>query len=79
MNKIEKFLKILTPKERWVAEELLFKIKQGDIAELNIKKLKGYENLYRVRKGDLRVIFYSKDGDVNILDVCRKSDNTYNF
>ncbi len=41
------------------------------IAEYDVKKLKGYENMFRVRIGDLRVIYYVdfQNKKVVILDI----------
>jgi len=40
----------------------LKKLEDGDIARLDIKKLKGYKNIYRVRVGNFRIMF-KKEGD----------------
>ena len=41
------------------------------IAEYDVKKLKGYENIFRVRIGDLRVIYYVdfQNKKVVVLDI----------
>ena len=53
---LRKFRKI---DEKWRSRifETLKKLEDGDIARLDIKKLKGYENIYRIRVGDFRIKF----------------------
>ncbi|OHA65850.1 MAG: hypothetical protein A3D64_00050 [Candidatus Wildermuthbacteria bacterium RIFCSPHIGHO2_02_FULL_49_9] len=77
MDKISKALKRLSPKERGQVKELLLKIESGELAGLDVKKLKGRGDIFRVRRGDLRVIFQRKNGAVSILAVERRSEGTY--
>ena len=79
MNRIQKFLSKLNKKERVVADELIARILSSELYDLNVKKLRGFSSLYRVRKGDLRIIFSQSDRGVNILDVSRRNDSTYNL
>lgn len=57
MNKISKFLKKLTPKERHILLKIMADIQVLEIASYDVKPLKGYKNLYRLRKGDWRIVF----------------------
>ncbi|MFH1584507.1 MAG: hypothetical protein ABIB12_00035 [Patescibacteria group bacterium] len=77
MDKISKALKRLSPKERRQTKELLFKVKSGNLAGLDLKKLKDREDIFRVRKGDLRIIFRQKSKSITILALERRSENTY--
>jgi len=80
MNKLQKFLSKLNPEERIVANELIDKIISNNTVGLNVKKLKGSDNLYRIRKGDLRLIYLkNENGIISILDAGKKNDTTYNF
>ena len=79
MNRIQKFLSKLNKKERVVADELIARILSSELYDLNVKKLRGFSSLHRVRKGDLRIIFSQSDQDVNILDVSHRNDSTYNL
>ena len=79
MNRIQKFLSRLDPKERSIAEMLLSKLIAMEFDGLDIKKLKGQDTLFRVRKGDLRIIYSIHNNKVNILDIGRRNDTTYNF
>lgn len=40
----------------------------------HIKKLKGYENLYRLRVGDYRVVFEWKNIEINIVRILTRQD-----
>lgn len=78
MDKIEKALQKLTLEERERIKEILKQLKSGKTSGLNIKKLKGREDIFRVRKGNIRII-YRKDEKSNIflLSIERRGDNTY--
>lgn len=77
MDKIEKVLRKLNRQERQKLKEILAKIKFGDFEALDLKKLKGRENIFRVRKGKIRVIFYKEGSIIKILSLERRSDSTY--
>ena len=78
MNKIEKLLSKLSNKERAVLRAILSRIHSRSYKNLNIKKLRGNLNLFRVRKGDIRIIF-RVEKDVRILSISRRNDNTYDL
>lgn len=77
MDKIKKALLKLTPKERGQVKLILNKLKQGDYQILDTKKLKGREDIYRVRKGSLRIIYRVKNKNIFILTIERRSSKTY--
>lgn len=78
MDRIAKALKKLSPKEQEVLKTILENIVAKNLAGLDIKKLKGHENIYRIRKGDIRVIYrVADDGATKILTIERRSDTTY--
>ena len=80
MDKIIKFLKKLTSKELDIVLDLLEKVKKREIAGLNIKKLKGYENIFRVRKGSIRILYrIDSHGNYHIIDIERRNEQTYKF
>ena len=43
----------------------------------NVKKLKGYENLYRLRVGRWRVIFSEELTIITIQEVKKRNERTY--
>ncbi len=79
MNKNQKFLKKLNIKEgEHVAkaiESILYRESEG----LDVKKLKNYTDLFRVRVGRIRIIYYKKEGMISkIIFTGFRDDNTYN-
>lgn len=78
MDKIAKALKKLIDKEREAVELILLKVKNNSLAGLDVKKLKGREDIFRVRKGKVRVIFQENNDDtIRVISVERRSDKTY--
>jgi len=78
MDKITKALKKLTAGEKEIVKEILTKIDSLDFNGLDIKKLKGRQDIYRVRKGKIRIIYRLNDNRIIILTLERRNDNTYN-
>lgn len=80
MDKISKALKKLTEKERNEIKAILNKIKTFETKSFDIKKLKGRDDIFRVRYRKIRII-YRTDTDKNIfiLAIERRSENTYKF
>ena len=80
MDRISKALQKLNSKEREELKSLLERIRRNETADLDVRKLKGKNNIFRARKGRIRVIFAKQaDGVINVLAVERRSDNTYRF
>lgn len=78
MDKISKFLNKLNQKEHGIVKDVLEKIKKGEMAGLDVKKLKGADNCFRVRKGEIRIIYrINETGNASLLSIERKNDNTY--
>lgn len=78
MAKIGKALKKLSKKERQQFRNILEKLNSNQTKGLNIKKLKDREDIFRVRKGDLRVIFRrDKSNEIFILSLEKRSEKTY--
>lgn len=44
------------------------------MCRLDIKKLKGYPNHYRIRIGDYRILFFRESNNAKIYDVSHRSD-----
>lgn len=51
---------------------------KGSLGGLDVKKLKGRKDVYRVRVGTVRIIFYMKDEETKIIEIEFRSDTTYN-
>lgn len=77
MNKIEKLLRKISKKDRVVLLNVVEEIMTGeDLAHLKPIKLQGLD-LYRIRKGNFRIIFHKEHGDVVIDSIKMRDENTY--
>ena len=79
MPKLKKLLSKFNKAERRAIESLIESIVSFNWRGLDVKKLKGYENIFRVRKGKLRIIFSKEKGEIFILAIERRRDTTYNL
>lgn len=78
MPKLKKLLSKLNAAERKTVEFLIERIVSSNWRGLNVKKLKGRHNIFRIRKRKLRIIFkIDKNKDVYILSIERHSNKTY--
>lgn len=80
MDPIEKALAKLNNKERKVVKNILDALQKGTLKGLDIKKLKGHDNIFRVRKGDIRILYRTDNTNaIFLLAIERRNDNTYKF
>ncbi len=80
MNDISKFIRSIPTREQIRIEEVISKIKSGDISGLDIKKLRGYSDMFRVRIGNYRIICrHNEQYGFIVVKVTRRNDTTYNF
>jgi|CXWL01.1.fsa_nt_gi mRNA-degrading endonuclease RelE of RelBE toxin-antitoxin system len=77
MDKNEKLLRKLNRKDFDAVFIALQKILSSETNDLDIKKLQGHQDLFRVRMGKLRIIFIKKGSDIEILEISRRSEKTY--
>jgi mRNA-degrading endonuclease RelE of RelBE toxin-antitoxin system len=77
VDKIDKALNKLSDKGRKAIKQILSQIRISEFAGLDIKKLKQRNDIYRVRKGTLRIIFQKTSARIHILTLERGSDTTY--
>ena len=78
MDKIQKALEKLTLKEKKKVKEILIKLKNQQLKSLDIKKLKGREDIFRVRKGRIRIVYKTDPkGSIFILIIERRNDTIY--
>lgn len=76
-DKISKQLAKLTLNERQQIKTALIKIEANQIENLDVKKLKGRDDIYRVRVRNMRIVFRSSKSQINVLAIERRSDQTY--
>ena len=60
-----------------MVKSIFLRLIRGDIYGLDIKKLKGYGDVFRVRKGKLRILYQMDNGEVIILKVGYRNETTY--
>lgn len=80
MRDLDRELKKFSLKERAEVERLLGRIVSRNFTGLNCKKLKGLKNLFRVRKGSIRILFELNDSkEPAIFAIERRREDTYKF
>ncbi len=77
MNETEKFLKKLTVFQRAQLQNNLSMLYQGQLASLNIVKLKNTSNLFRLRVGRIRVIYIKTKKGIVITSIGNRDEHTY--
>jgi mRNA-degrading endonuclease RelE of RelBE toxin-antitoxin system len=76
-DKIKKLLSKLSPKEREMVKLLIMRVKLDDLKGLDVKQLKGHLDLFRVRKGRLRVVYRKTPSEFLIVRIDRRNEKTY--
>ncbi len=79
MARLDKLLKKFSRRERKELERIVEKILGHDLAGLDCKKLKGLRNIFRVRKGVIRIIFELGTAQPKILSIERRREDIYKF
>ena len=77
MNPLDKNLAKLSGPKRVKFLEIFERIRSGKIVGLDIKKLHGKENQYRVRVGQWRIIFEQTSEGNHILKFATRNEKTY--
>ena len=68
-DRIDKFIKSLDKKTRQRLLEKILEIKKSPSIASNVKVLKGFKNVYRLRMGKIRVIYRVLGGKIKIIDI----------
>ena len=76
-DRIAKSLDRLNGKEKRSVKSVLVLIKRGDLASLDVKKLRGHKDIFRVRKGNIRIIYRDTGSGIFILAIERRSEKAY--
>ena len=79
MDKIRKFIKKLPKGYKLKIESLIVQIINKDFSNLDVKKMQGIDNIYRVRKGDIRVVYLDSKNLIEIKSIGWRDESTYNF
>lgn len=67
----------MPPKQRRELARLIERVLRGDVAGLDLKKLVGMRDVYRVRKGKIRIVYHLASDEVIVIAVERRSNTTY--
>ena len=80
MDKVDKILSRISVKEKVSIKAILNRIQSGNFKGLDIKKLKGRQDIFRVRKGKIRIIYrLNTKRKIYILTIERRSEKIYKF
>jgi mRNA-degrading endonuclease RelE of RelBE toxin-antitoxin system len=77
MDKIQKALVKLPRKYKSIFDLLMLRLYSRDFVGLNLKRLKGHKDMYRIKHGDLRLVFKMDQSGVFVLQVGLRSEKTY--
>lgn len=77
MDKIYKLLSKIPPKDALKIAVIIEKIVRSRLSNLDIMRLKGSGNIFRVRIGKYRIIYKKTSNDIRILEISKRNDNTY--
>lgn len=78
MDKIEKALEKLTEKERQIVKEILTRLINNNITGINLEKMKGEKDIFRVRKSRIRIIYrVGANNQIFLLKIDRRNEKTY--
>jgi mRNA-degrading endonuclease RelE of RelBE toxin-antitoxin system len=75
-DKIKKILAKLSPKERETIQLLILRIKLNDTVDLDIKHLKDHNNLFRVKKGSIRIVYERNKTNIKVIRIDRCNEKT---
>jgi len=74
MDKKERFLQKVGEKQAAIFTKLFQDISQNNLNNLDVKKLQGFDNVYRLRKGKWRIIFIVTEEGNRILEIGTRGD-----
>lgn len=77
MDKIDKFLDRLPISYYKKALIIFKKIKNGDLHDLDVSRLSGFKDVFRVRFGKYRVIFMKSGDEITFISAGKRNDQTY--
>ena len=77
MPTLKKLLSKFSKEDRLVLESLIEKINSSNWSGLDIKKLTGYQDIFRLRKGKIRIIFRKYKLVTSIINIERRKETTY--
>lgn len=79
MDKVRKFLKRLPKKDLRRVLLIINKLERKNIQGLDVKKLAGQGDIFRVRSGNIRILFLRTKEGYRVISIERRSDTTYDL
>jgi mRNA-degrading endonuclease RelE of RelBE toxin-antitoxin system len=76
-DKTEKLLAKMTAEQREAIISTIERLVTGNERGLDIKALKGHQNLYRARVGNYRIIYGRVNGEYIQYAITKRDDQTY--
>ena len=76
---LKKLLSRFNKEERGNIEFLIEEIISLNWQNLDIKKLKGHQDIFRARQGKIRIIFAKDKKEISVIAIERRRENTYSF
>ena len=77
MDKLDKFLKGLSSKDALRVKEIIALILSQNDSHLDVKKLSGFNDVFRVRVQDIRIIYRRNNSGVFLVGASRRNEKTY--
>jgi len=77
MDKVKKILLKSSKSFRKFIRRMVYDFKIGNLKDYDVKKLKGRKDIYRVRKGVMRIIILHNDKEIKILGIEHRATGTY--
>ncbi len=77
MDKISKAIQKINPKDALKIADTLELLLKNKLENLDIKKLKGHKDIFRIRVQDYRIIFKKTSDKIQILYIGKRNDKTY--
>jgi mRNA interferase RelE/StbE len=77
MGKIEQQLRKIPELYRERIFLIVQKLQKRDFSELDRKKLKGYDSIFRIRIGNYRIIYQDDSAGIILKAILKRDENTY--
>lgn len=77
MTRIEKQLRNVLGKYRERVFAAIERLMARDFSVLDRKQLRGYENIFRIRIGNYRIIYFDDGGKIILKAIRRRDEVTY--
>jgi mRNA-degrading endonuclease RelE of RelBE toxin-antitoxin system len=74
---VQKFFKKLSERQQDVVSKIFDDIYSDCIDQYDVKKLSGHDDIFRIRKGNIRIIFIKSKEITKILRIGNRDDSTY--